>query len=128
MVNQDVHNNLSFSEALQRVVDSSQNVMLAHISSLRFEVKEDLGRALSRSSASIRRFDGKDTMMSGPDSDDHAAPMREVEESQQELSQALGDLAGAVRRSVDPARLITERPLPWVVGGLALGFWFGTKR
>jgi hypothetical protein len=60
MVNQDVHNDLSFSEALQRVVDSSQNVMLAHISSLRFEVKEDLGRALSRSSASIRRFDGKD--------------------------------------------------------------------
>jgi hypothetical protein len=81
--------------------------------------------------------------MSGSDSDDHAAPMREVEESQQELSQALGDLEGAVRRSVDPAlgdlegavrrsvdpaRLITERPLPWVVGGLALGFWFGTKR
>jgi hypothetical protein len=54
--------------------------------------------------------------------------MREVEESQQELSQALGDLEGAVRRSVDPARLITERPPPWVVGGLVLGFWFGTKR
>jgi hypothetical protein len=47
MANQDVHNDLSFSEALQRVVDSSQNVMLAHISSLRLEVKEDLGRALS---------------------------------------------------------------------------------
>jgi hypothetical protein len=67
-------------------------------------------------------------MMSGPDSDDHPAPMREVEESQQELSQALGDLEGAVLRSVDPARLITERPLPWLLGGLALGFWFGTKR
>jgi Putative Actinobacterial Holin-X, holin superfamily III len=47
MSNQDVHNDLSFSGALQRVVDSSQNVMLAHISSLRLEVKEDLGRALS---------------------------------------------------------------------------------
>jgi putative superfamily III holin-X len=47
MANQDVHNDPSFSEALQRVVDSSQNVMLAHISSLRLEVKEDLGRALS---------------------------------------------------------------------------------
>jgi hypothetical protein len=66
--------------------------------------------------------------MSGPDSEAHAATIRAVEESQQELSQALGDLEGAVRRSVDPARLITERPLPWVVGGLALGFWFGTKR
>jgi uncharacterized membrane protein YqjE len=47
MANQDVHNDPSFSEALQRVVDSSQHVMLAHISSLRLEVKEDLGRALS---------------------------------------------------------------------------------
>jgi Putative Actinobacterial Holin-X, holin superfamily III len=47
MANQDVHNDPSFSEALQRVVDGSQNVMLAHISSLRLEVKEDLGRALS---------------------------------------------------------------------------------
>jgi hypothetical protein len=47
MANEDVHNDISFSEALQRVVDSSQHVMLAHISSLRLEVKEDLGRALS---------------------------------------------------------------------------------
>jgi uncharacterized membrane protein YqjE len=47
MANQDVDNDLSFSGALQRVVDSSQNVMLAHVSSLRLEVKEDLGRALS---------------------------------------------------------------------------------
>jgi hypothetical protein len=47
MANQDVHNDLTFSGELQQVVDSSQNVMLAHISSLRLEVKEDLGRALS---------------------------------------------------------------------------------
>ncbi len=47
MGNQDLHNDPSLSGALQRVVDSSQNVMLAHISSLRCEVKEDLGRALS---------------------------------------------------------------------------------
>ena len=47
MTSQDLHNDLSLSEALQRVVDSSQHVMQAHISSLRFEVKEDLGRALN---------------------------------------------------------------------------------
>jgi len=47
MANQDVHNDLTLSGALQRVVDSSQHLMLAHISSLRLEVKEDLGRALS---------------------------------------------------------------------------------
>jgi hypothetical protein len=66
--------------------------------------------------------------MSEPDSEDHAATIREVEESQQELSQALGDLEGIVRRSIDPARWIMGRPLPWVLGGLVLGMWLGTKR
>ena len=47
MANQDVDNELPLSGALQRVVDSSQHVMLAHINSLRLEVKDDLGRALS---------------------------------------------------------------------------------
>ena len=46
MADQDARNDLSLSEALQRVVDSSQHVMLAHINALRLEVKEDLGRAL----------------------------------------------------------------------------------
>ncbi len=66
--------------------------------------------------------------MSEPESEDHAATIREVEESQQELSQALGDLEGVVRRSADPARWIRERPLPWVLGGFVLGMWLGTKR
>jgi hypothetical protein len=66
--------------------------------------------------------------MSEPDSEDHAATSREVEESQQELSQALGDLEGVVRSRVDPARWITERPLPWLLGGLVLGLWLGNKR
>jgi hypothetical protein len=66
--------------------------------------------------------------MSELHSEEHAAAIREVEKSQQELSQALGDLEGVVRVSVDPAKWITDRPLPWVLGGLVLGFWFGTKR
>ena len=66
--------------------------------------------------------------MSEDVSEEHAAAVREVEESQQELSQALGDLEGVVRSSVDPAKWITDRPLPWVLGGLVLGFWLGTKR
>ncbi len=66
--------------------------------------------------------------MSEPDSEAHAATIREVEESQQELSHALGDLEGVVRKSVDPARWITERPLPWLLGGLVLGLWLGSKR
>lgn len=36
----------SISEALRRVVDGSQHVMLAHLSSIRLEVKEELGRAV----------------------------------------------------------------------------------
>ena len=47
MANSDVDNELSLSGALQRVVDSSQNVMMAHINTLRIDVKEDLSRALS---------------------------------------------------------------------------------
>ena len=66
--------------------------------------------------------------MSGADSEARVAMISEVEESQQEPSQALGDLEGVVRRSVDPARWITERPLPWLLGGLVLGLWLGAKR
>jgi hypothetical protein len=47
MANQDADGDLTLSGALQRVVESSQHVMLAHISSLRLDVKDDLGRALS---------------------------------------------------------------------------------
>ena len=63
-----------------------------------------------------------------PNSDEQSAAASEVEESQQEFSQALGDLESVVRKSADPARWITERPLAWLLGGLALGFWFGTRR
>jgi hypothetical protein len=66
--------------------------------------------------------------MSEAVSEEYAAAVREVEESQQEFSEALGDLEGVVQSSVDPAKWITDRPLPWVLGGLVLGFWFGTKR
>lgn len=66
--------------------------------------------------------------MSAPESEERAATSREVEESQQELSRALGDLEGIVRRSVNPARWITERPLPWLLGGFVLGLWLGARR
>lgn len=47
MAEPSVQDDLSLTEALQQVVDSSQHVMLAHLASIRLEVKEDLGRALS---------------------------------------------------------------------------------
>jgi uncharacterized membrane protein YqjE len=46
MASPDVRSELSLSGAFQGVVDSSQHVLLAHLSSLRLEVKEDLARAL----------------------------------------------------------------------------------
>ena len=66
--------------------------------------------------------------MGESDSEAHVTASSEVEKSQQELSQALGDLEGVVRKSVDPAKWITERPLPWLLGGFVLGLWLGTKR
>ena len=55
VANQDVDNDLSFSGALQQVVDTSQHLRLAQISSLRFEVIEDFGGALSSLSYRCRR-------------------------------------------------------------------------
>jgi hypothetical protein len=81
-----------------------------------------------RSSDVADFVDGKESQMSEDVSEQHAAAVREVEQSQREFSQALGDLEGVVRSSVDPMKWITDRPLLWVLGGLVLGFWFGTKR
>lgn len=72
----------------------------------------------------MRRLDG----MIGPGSEERMTANREVEESQQELSRALGDVEGIIRRSVDPVRWITVRPLPWLLGVFALGLWLGAKR
>jgi hypothetical protein len=64
----------------------------------------------------------------GSDSDEREAAVHDVEESRRELGRALVDLEDVVRSGLDPARWIAERPLPWLLGGLALGLWLGTKR
>ena len=84
----------------------------------------DVDDELSSSGALQRVVDD----VSGTDSEDHSAAVSEVEDSQEELSQAFADLAGVVERSVDPVRWITERPHLCLLGGFALGFWFGGRR
>lgn len=76
----------------------------------------------------MRRLEESGSRMIGPDSEERMTADREVEESRQELSRALGDVEGIIRRSVSPARWITERPLPWLLGALALGLWLGARR
>lgn len=66
--------------------------------------------------------------MSEPASEEHAAAISQIEDSQRELTEALQELEGAVWSSVDPGRSIRQRPLPWLLGGLALGVWLGAKR
>ena len=66
--------------------------------------------------------------MNGPDSEIQSAAASEVEDSQEELSQALENFEDVVRKSVDPVQWVTERPHLWLLGGFALGFWFGSRR
>ena len=49
----------------------------------------------------------------------------EVERSQEELREAIEQLQTVVQRRFDFGRIVAERPLPWVIGGLAIGFWIG---
>jgi len=49
------------------------------------------------------------------------------EQSQTEFREAIGDLATAARRQIDPAERIGERAWPWLVGSFALGLWIGFR-
>ena len=66
--------------------------------------------------------------MNETDTDERETAAEVVEESRRELSRALGDLEDVVRSGLDPARWIAERPLPWLLGGFAVGLWLGKKR
>lgn len=46
---------------------------------------------------------------------------------EQELEQALTDLKVAVQRPFAIGDRIAENPLPWLIGGLLIGLWLGTR-
>jgi len=44
------------------------------------------------------------------------------------LAHALEDLGQLARERADPRERVRERPLAWLAGALALGFWWGSSR
>jgi hypothetical protein len=46
---------------------------------------------------------------------------------EQELEQALVDLKQAVQHPFAIRERIAENPLPWLVGGLLIGLWLGSR-
>jgi hypothetical protein len=51
-----------------------------------------------------------------------------VEAEEKELEAAVRDLKLAARRIAGPAEWIRERPLPFLAGALAIGWWLGRGR
>jgi hypothetical protein len=58
---------------------------------------------------------------------ERAAILPEIERSDEELRQAVGELQIAVKRGVDPRVWIAERPLVWALGAFFVGLWFGMR-
>jgi len=60
-------------------------------------------------------------------SQERAEILPEIERSEEELRQAVGELQTAVQRGVDPRVWIAERPLAWAVGAFFVGVWLGLR-
>lgn len=50
-----------------------------------------------------------------------------VERGEQEFGAAVRDLAVAARRSVDPGNWVREKPVLWMTGAVAIGWWVGSR-
>jgi hypothetical protein len=66
--------------------------------------------------------------MKNTTSQERAEILPEIERSEEELRQAVGELQVAVKRGVDPRVWIAERPLVWGLGAFLVGLWFGWRR
>jgi hypothetical protein len=51
-----------------------------------------------------------------------------VEEQERELEAAVRDLKVAARRIVGPSEWVREKPLLFMSGALAFGWWLGSQR
>ena len=62
------------------------------------------------------------------DADEQVAVLRiRVEQEERELGAAVKELALAARRSVDPGAWVRERPVLWMLGAIAVGWWVGSR-
>jgi len=185
---------LSLAEALERVVQRSQQAFLAQFELLRIELEEDLTRTLDGASilmagllvlatawvafmalavhllsaplslaaslavvgtansivgvwlvlASVRTLRRLRLMRPDADSDlpepskngllgptipeQREAVRPVVERSERELKRTIHDLVATVHSRLDLSKPIVERPLPWVVGSVLVGFMLGHPR
>jgi uncharacterized membrane protein YqjE len=193
MSGQDAEN-LSLAEALERVVQRSQQAFLAQFELLRIEIEEDLTRTLDgagilaagllvlgtawvafmvlvvhllstpfslaaslavvgsansiigvwlvfTSVRTLRRLrllrpdaDGaspepsKNGVLGATIPEQREAVLPAVERSERELKRTLDDLVTTVHSRLDLSKPIVERPIPWVVGSLIVGFLLGHPR
>jgi len=51
-----------------------------------------------------------------------------VEQSEEELKRTFDDLLTTINSRLDFAQRIVERPVPWLVGGVLVGFMLGHPR
>jgi hypothetical protein len=54
--------------------------------------------------------------------------LEDVENNEQELRQAVDELATIAQNSLGIRGFITQRPILWIGGGFLLGLWLGTRR
>ncbi len=59
---------------------------------------------------------------------ERGALIASVQSHQRELEVAMGDLRRALHRPFAVGEQMSEHPLPWLISGLLVGIWFGSRR
>lgn len=54
--------------------------------------------------------------------------LRSIEQDQEDVRGAVRELTSAARSTIDVRAYIRESPLAWVMGGVLLGAWMGSRR
>ena len=64
--------------------------------------------------------------MNGNDVEEQRELLRQsIERNEAELREAVDELTTAVKNEFTLRKQITEHPVPWLLGGVALGLWLG---
>ena len=50
-----------------------------------------------------------------------------AERNERDLQVAIEDLKQAVKQPFGIGERISEQPVPWMIGGLLVGFWLGSR-
>jgi len=72
-------------------------------------------------------LEGDSTSGDSTSVDQREALRQSIEEDKAELLDAVSELKTAVQHQFQLRERIAENPVPWLVGGLLLGLWFGTR-